>query len=377
MKSENQTRVNDYLVIIIFLAIISFPLVAQLFDFDLEAVNTENRSKATLPDISLTTKSIREYPKNFETYFNDNFGMRDLLIRGYNYLSYFCFSKSPSDRVLIGKEGWLFYSAGHIIEEYRGIKLLTNNQLHQWRKVLMQRQDNLKAHDIHYLFVVPPNKHSIYSEYLPDYITKVGDITPLDQIASLKQNCGQLPFLDLRPPILKAKLQNPMFYKFDTHWNKLAGYFAYKEIISEISNWYPELHTLEFDKIKFIEKTDIASDMARMIGLPDILKEPRQSIKAQLYARKSKIQIVELSDKYKQIKLRSKFCNKSRLRAVVFHDSFVWAFASYFSECFSEILFIQSRYNQDIVNEILAQYKPDIIIEECVERKLRQVPKLN
>ena len=55
---------------------------------------------------------------------------------------------------------------------------------------------------------------------------------------------------------------------------------------------------------------------------------------------------------------------------LVFRDSFFEALEPYFSENFKEVIYLWKDYDQKNIEELLAVFKPDIVIEERGERRL-------
>ncbi|MFY9708086.1 MAG: hypothetical protein WAJ95_19390, partial [Desulfobacterales bacterium] len=63
-------------------------------------------------------------------------------------------------------------------------------------------------------------------------------------------------------------------------------------------------------------------------------------------------------------------CDDSKLRAVVFRDSFFETIIPFIAEDFNRIVYIWKQYDQAIMKELIEQQKPQIVIEEMVERLL-------
>ena len=63
-------------------------------------------------------------------------------------------------------------------------------------------------------------------------------------------------------------------------------------------------------------------------------------------------------------------CDASKLRAVVFRDSFFDSIIPFIAEDFNRIVYIWKPYDHAIMKELIAQQKPQIVIEEMVERLL-------
>jgi alginate O-acetyltransferase complex protein AlgJ len=165
-------KIPCLLIIGAFLYMIYAPLI--MTDFSTQTVwsSTEKRRLAELPTLELKPGSLATLPSRFEAYFNDHFGYRNLFIRRYNRIMKKYFAKSPVPDVLIGKNNWLFFTESNLIDDFVGADPFTQAELETWRSNLEHKRDWLAKHGIRYLFVVAPNKQTIYPEYLPDYLAE-------------------------------------------------------------------------------------------------------------------------------------------------------------------------------------------------------------
>ena len=85
------------------------------------AVNTENRVLAAKPVLHQEDGSLnRDYPTEFDAWFSDSFGLRTQLVTAYSKLSGSIFGVSAEKDVIIGKDGWLYYTP--TVPDATGIK---------------------------------------------------------------------------------------------------------------------------------------------------------------------------------------------------------------------------------------------------------------
>src|SRR4029079_2664603 len=116
-----------------------------------------------------------------------------------------CLRESPAPCVLVGKDGWLFYAAESSIDDFRHTVPLTDEQLESWALTYRMRKDWLARLGIHYLAFIAPSKHSIYPEMLPSNLKRVHAKSRYDKLAAHSSREPDIPFLDLRGPLLAAK----------------------------------------------------------------------------------------------------------------------------------------------------------------------------
>lgn len=333
----------------------------------------EKRTLAPYPSFSMSEFS--SYPKKFDEYYKDNFVFRDFFIQANNYVKFRIFNISGSSKVLVGKEGWLFYNAdeardGSSFSNHLG--LLPGGYLEyfeEYKSKLERKQSYLASLGIKYVFVVAPDKWSVYPEYLPNGYRNEFRMTSVDILLNYLQNYSNVNILDLRKKIIEIKKNSDdyLFYKGDTHWNELGGYYAYYEIAKYLKKEFKNivLRKKEDYNIKKIY-TKESMDLAKIIGLKeykeiDYIIEP---VKPYTY--------ITLHNNNEDKKTHYYKKNDNNLpKVLVFRDSFMNAIIPHLAEDFSSSIFVWSKWNNiKEVDPWLKKDKPDIVIEETVERYL-------
>jgi len=82
---------------------------------------------------------------------------------------------------MTGRDGCSFWRPIRWLSHYTGLARLTPEDLDTWQKLLEARRDWLAQLGTKYVFVIPPDKHSVYPEYLPDWLKKGEQPSKLDQ----------------------------------------------------------------------------------------------------------------------------------------------------------------------------------------------------
>lgn len=371
--AEKFHNLVNTLLAILFSISISLPAMQKLitgkFANQPPTETWENRNLAELPNWEWSIPAIAAFPQRFEAYYNDRFGFRTTLIRWHNWVKLRGLGVSGSEKVIIGKEGWLFYAHPYIIDEIRTKKSFTRDELQHWEQVLEQRRDWLAKQGIHYLFVIAPNKHTIYPEYLPDSLQRVEKESRLDQLITYLKDNSELAILDLRSPLLNAKKRDRIYHRTDSHWNKPGVFSAYQEIIKFLAVWFPELTAVPrsaFDTEVIYRE---GGDLANMLGLKDILQEEvlKFSPRFSPLARQVEPEIEKANLPRDRQPFASAIADATLPRAVMFHDSFALNLAPLLSEHFQRIIFL-NQYEFDA--KIIQQERPDVVIQEMVERTL-------
>ena len=129
---------------------------------------------------------------------------------------------------------------------------------------------------------------------------------------------------------------------------------------------------------KIIETENVlgrGGDLAGMLDMADTMQEERPDLKIQPTTCSPEIKR-DIADFWKipADQIRSKpfvtICDTSKLRAVVFRDSFFETIIPFIAEDFNRIVYIWKQYDHAIMKELIEQQKPQIVIEEMVERLL-------
>jgi hypothetical protein len=367
----------DSVFLILFVTIISLPLLTSLTSNRNDIRQSEKRKAAELPDLKPNKESLTTYPKRFESYYDDNFGFREELIHLHNLIKVFAFEVSPSKRVVLGKNGWLFYSSdwdGNPIADYRNLDLFSQKVLERKARQLERRNDWLKRQGIEYLYVIVPNKNSVYPEYIPNYLNRVRKHSLLDQFAGFVKENTRVSLIDLRPDLIAVKQEMPVYAQTGSHWNDFGAYVASNVILDKLNSWYAEIRPSHLPTESFRTRSSSGDDLALMIGMDNVMAEqaivgPNRSLDCD---NKKPIETPRFTRYWgKSFSLN---CNKTKYRALVFRDSFSEQLIPYLSEQFGYIAYVWTRPNDKSFSWFVNKHKPDVVIEIHVERYLRTYP---
>ncbi len=371
--------------IVLFFLAIWMPLIGSFLKWNTSTDETiavsESRVAARLPSFRWNWQYFDEFPRQFESYYNDFFGFREDLISWNNRIIVTIFGRPPSSLVILGKYPWLFYGGEEV---YYRSPLFKPEELEKLKNVLVQRRDWLAAQGIQYIFLVAPNKQSIYPEYLPDSIRYLPARSRLDQLMDyLKQN-SDLEIVDLRDEFRKAKASHQIYEKTDTHWNQIGAFYAYRAIMKRVARKFPSVKPLELSDFSVTAINQLGGDLARMLKLQPVYREdvlklvpkfPRKATGklALLDGYPSAPQKVPLKDpnvssftRFQPIIFEVQ--DHQLPRAVIIGDSFTHKHLFQFlAENFRRIVFA-GQFVFDV--ELIQKERPDVVIQEIVERSL-------
>ncbi len=260
----------NYFLITIFLLILLTPTLDNVFNFSPIKELFEKRTLASKLELPKNLSDLTSYPKNFENFYNDNFGFRKTLINMNSKIMDNIFNQSPSERALIGKDGWLYFDNYNSLADAEGKIFYDQKVLANGVKALIQNWQTLKKNNIDYVLVIAADKSTIYPEFLPDYIKSKPDNKRLDQFLSeLKKQSPNFPIIDLRAVILQAKAKEPqeIYYKTDTHWNRIGAYYGYLEVINFLAKNHSNLKARSKDQFLFQNGEIKSGDIADIMNL--------------------------------------------------------------------------------------------------------------
>ena len=291
-------------------------------------------------------------------------------------------SSMPTDMVMAGKGDWLYLAQENpflnVIYDYRGMTSLSRRQLDVWVAVFTARRDWLAARGIQYMVVVAPNKVSIYPEALPDRFKRAGALTKFDQMAQALTQAG-VHFVDLRPPLLAAKAQDQSYYRTDSHWTPFGAFFAYQEVVRNLARYFPSMKPAALDDFTRSEAPGLRGGLSYMLALGDLYHENVVAMTPKTPRKAHEVTGKEAQLNHFQPLMVYENPDSSLPRVLVFRDSFTHELIPFLAEHFSRMYFVwpfptDITFVRQFDTEAILREKPDIVIDQFVERYFTQPP---
>lgn len=250
--------------IILFAVVFASPFLTYSFLGQyLDSENYENREITEKP--ALTRDNFDSYQEEYELYFNDNIPYRNQLVRLNSALNLFAFRDSSSENVVIGKDGWLFYTGpGNPVEQSTGKSILTEEELAGLTARLMLAKAYVEACGAEFVFFIAPNKESVYIEELPKYYPVVSDYTQVMQLVDYLSENTDIRVVWPYEELIGAKEGSgyTVYSRLDTHWGNAGAYIGAKALAGELGIEMPALTELS------VESEPVSSgDLTRMLNL--------------------------------------------------------------------------------------------------------------
>jgi len=349
---------------IIFVCCLCIPLINMFFRIIPDDPVSDFRILADYPEYG--TK-IKKFPQKFQEYFHDNFAFRNKLIGLNGDVHYSLLKTSISDRVIIGKRGWLYFTDEGIMDDFHGKIKINDNDMKNTCDFFVELDKYIEIQSkgrTKLIVVVCPNPQTIYPEYLPEHEKYIfGNGSRLDQyIDYFKQNNG-IKILDIRPALLKAKenSQEWLYYSNDSHWNILGAEVAFRELINCINELGIPVQIPQYTINKI---NTLSGDLTRIIAAKSI---PQSSFYSVVF---NDISVQPNSD-WNDLDYKQTSTNPNGLSIVIFGDSYSINLRALIGGTFNQSYFLRSSGEVfENVNNALLTYKPDVIVFEIVERGL-------
>ncbi|HVQ13655.1 MAG TPA: hypothetical protein VMS40_08695 [Vicinamibacterales bacterium] len=355
----------DRTLIVIFIATLCLPMTGMVLNLDRDAPSGENRTLAAWPQFRWDAEALRMLPEQLTRYFEDHFAFRERLVRWQAIVRLNGLGVSPSASVIKGRDGWLFYADDGAMEDYAEAPPFTGAELEQWRHTLQDTSDWLRAKGITYVFVIAPDKHVIYNEYMPETIRRSA-ISRIDELVSYLREHSSVRVVDLRPALFAAKARERLYHRTDTHWNDRGAFVGYQSIIEALTEEVPALQHRPRSAFEPRVVRSPGLDLAGMLGLTEVLSEEDLVL---VPTRPATARILEPQNPNQRLthaRIVTEAPNRGP-RAVVFMDSFGPALVPFLSEEFSRVVYL---WQDNVDLQVVQQEGPQVVIHEWVGRAL-------
>ncbi|MFO1397514.1 MAG: hypothetical protein U1F48_10685 [Burkholderiales bacterium] len=362
-------RLRDRMLTLLFAIAIAWPACALVFTWSRTLTRFENRPMAPWPAPALS----REFAPAFDRAFSDRFGGRDALVRLHHAGLLGLFGVSSLPNVMRADDGWFYWLGedGHSLDRhYRQTLPFPQADVDNTVAEFARRRDWLAARGIAYVVMVVPEKFTIYPEHLPAWVAPANPPTPYDRVVEAVAKDGRVTLLDLRPALRAAKTRDRVYYMTDSHWNFNGAIVGYETLMravqAALGAKLPAI--VPAARPPYTPGVDYYSgDLIQMLGLPGRIREDDVAPLGKVLAEAAH-RCAKRTDKDEFPGFEFYACDKPGLpRAVVLRDSMAIPLIPLLSENFSRVVYVSSRA-LDLA--MIEREKPDIVIEELVERNL-------
>lgn len=262
------------------------------------------------------------------------------------------FKSSASDQVIIGKDGWLYFTP--TVDEYICDNTLSERSINNIADTLEQINEYCNKNSVKFLFAAVPNKNTLYGENMPSRFIR-GDLNNYDRLSAVLEN-SDVPSVDFRS--FNTKSDSPLYYKTDTHWNVYGASLACDLMLTKLEKEHTDFHnlnTVESEKI---------GDLMKML-YPESPDPEKENVPDYEFTYKYTSRFKSEED----INITTENTNADS-SLLMFRDSFGNALLPFMAESFSS-----ARFSRAVPIDLSSIEKDgtDTVIYEIVQRNLKNI----
>lgn len=211
-KSLRNYRLFFHRLGLLFFLLPVIVLVSSIILPDTGFSEKENRILASRPALKLDQIISGGYEKQFETYENDQFPLRDMWIT----------LKATTDRLMgkVEENGVYLGKNGYLMEAFNAPSQTQYDATINAMTSFAQKHPDLKQYAL-----IAPNSVNILKSNLPAFAPADDQNPWIDKLKDSLTSAG-VTFIDIRDTFTDHKAED-LYYHTDHHWTTLGAYYAY------------------------------------------------------------------------------------------------------------------------------------------------------
>lgn len=211
-KSLRNYRLFFHRLGLLFFLLPVIVLVSSIILPDTGFSEKENRILASRPALKLDQIISGGYEKQFETYENDQFPLRDMWIT----------LKATTDRLMgkVEENGVYLGKNGYLMEAFNAPSQTQYDATVNAMTSFAQKHPDLKQYAL-----IAPNSVNILKSNLPAFAPADDQNPWIDKLKDSLTSAG-VTFIDIRDTFTDHKAED-LYYHTDHHWTTLGAYYAY------------------------------------------------------------------------------------------------------------------------------------------------------
>lgn len=364
MKRDMMRKITQTGFTALACALLAVPSIAMIFQnagkqSETEETNAENRTLAAFPALHTEDGDLnRSYTLEIEAWFRDHFGLRTQMVSQYNAMCERLFQISPNADVIIGKDGWLYYTP--TLDDALGRRTLSDTEIRQAVHHLQMMSDYAASKGAKLIFATAPNKASIYPDYLPARYLSTGEKNNLDLLKDALAETD-ICVCDwrgmMRDCVRRGSRQ--LYHKLDTHWNNDGAMRCYTMLMATA-----EMDARGYENAARTETNDWTGDLWQML-YPDKENPDANSVYdiPQTYLDLGPMRSID------DLTIQT-MCSDGEGKLLMFRDSFGRALIPLLSQRFAAATYCRAA---NVPLDKLETAPADLVVYELVERNLDQL----
>lgn len=346
-------KIAKLLFIIVFMLICIIPVFTMaLFSED---ESTEKRELSEKPVLISENSINMDYTSQLNTYLSEHFSFRSDLVTLWGVIQAEFFGTSTQEKVVVGKDNWLFFS--DTLDDYTGRNVFDKYEVSSIVKTMDLINEVVTENGGKFIFVVAPNKNTVYSQYMPYYCVEADTAGNFDLLnVALKDKTYYVNVLD--------KLKNSTeqtYHKRDSHWNNLGAQICFSEVMKKTG-----FESVDYSKVSYSKECIWRGDLDDMI-FPKLNYLDEQVV----YDTKFEYSYISSFHSEEDINIKT-FNENGKGKLIMYRDSFANALIPFFSSTYQTADYTRVqpfRFNA----LVLGNY--DTYVVEMAERNLPELLK--
>ena len=356
-------RVNNIAFVFLFLLLFFLPLLFT----DWRSGGTseeENRNLAKFPSLITDNKLNITFTQEFDSWFMDHMGFRDVLITANRSLHEKVFDRSISNsNMKTGRTGDVIYATDEIIRDFAHVNLRTDDDVAHIGQSYQIISDWLAEKNIPFYYVQCVDKHTIYPERFIENVQQFGTVSKTDQVLTYLEEQTSVNAIYFKDVMEEQRLQHNVFSHWGdaTHWTPRGAFICYNYMMEHIND------SLDY-QLKILSESDYDISVYTMYGPDDAYEEIEDFKIRNPKAKESDVSVMGpwATDYRHRVWINTEADNDKRL--LLMGDSY---FSDYLlaslAESFREVWMVWGDHTWAFT-QIVELCNPDIVIYECAER---------
>jgi hypothetical protein len=368
MRSARRTRAVEVATVLLFVAALLAPALDLLLRPDeARSVRRENREPAARPAAVTSLAGLARFPTAFESWFSDRLGLRDVLLRASQAERSLVCGLDPSPTIIRGRDGFDFFAGDFSESVHRGIRPATERELQTWTKALEAQRDRCRRLGAEFVFVIVPDKQTIYPEKWPAERAVLGP-TRLAQLAAWLAAKSDVRFVDLREPLRRERAHDRvdegdfLYHPLGSHVTWRGGHAAWTAIVEALADVVPA--PARVDAANFVRRELPEAHNDSMWDQTYVGDRVHQRGWALDHAH-GPAPVLEYGPKNEIVS--SRLADPRLPTALFVHDSFGPWILPYAVHSFARL---DAVWTHRVPRELIERHRPRIVIQELTERAL-------
>jgi len=226
-------NIANKLILVAFMLVIIIPIATTRLSGG-EVSEQEKRVLAEIPSTENMVPRLlnREFMQDTENWLNDHIGKRNGCRAAYAMIMYHGLNLSTSKDVVLGQEGYCYFTKNNNLEIAKGSYKLSKEDLQLMKSQYRDAKDYYTDKGIKFYLLMTPSKVSVYPEYLP-FESNADALKPAEIIENEIGDSEQV--INVKEALISNKGKGRLFQLTDSHWNQRGTYQAYTEILKKIN----------------------------------------------------------------------------------------------------------------------------------------------